>query len=186
MVDRGLRLHCTVCAEQLQHARLGQFCTNFGYLCIATLSRRCRRDEPSWLGLAAGRYNPPRTRRVWGQDSQRQWLEAGMPRTSRGRRPASSQKKRSQRRGPRALAPTHPSAAAQYGAAEAVGAVPSAPAARAAAPSAVLRRQAAPIPRRRFAETVADYSYVVGDLRRIGILASALVVLLVGLSFLIR
>jgi hypothetical protein len=43
-----------------------------------------------------------------------------------------------------------------------------------------------PIARRGFAETIADYQYVAGDLRRIGILAGVLVVVLIILSFVIR
>jgi hypothetical protein len=49
-----------------------------------------------------------------------------------------------------------------------------------------LRRPANVAPRRRFAESISDYSYVAGDLRRIGLFAGSLVVLLVVLSFVIR
>jgi hypothetical protein len=35
-------------------------------------------------------------------------------------------------------------------------------------------------------DSIADYAYVAGDLRRIGIVAGGLVVLLVALSFVIR
>lgn len=48
-------------------------------------------------------------------------------------------------------------------------------------------RRAQPIAlRRRFADSIADYRYVVSDLRRIGMVAGSLVVLLVVLSFVIR
>jgi hypothetical protein len=47
-------------------------------------------------------------------------------------------------------------------------------------------RRVSPTPqvRRGFAESIADYQYVKGDLRRIGILAGGLVVFLIVLSFL--
>ena len=44
----------------------------------------------------------------------------------------------------------------------------------------------APVARRRFSESVTEYAYVAGDLRRIGVLAGSLVVLLAALSFIIR
>jgi hypothetical protein len=46
------------------------------------------------------------------------------------------------------------------------------------------RRNAAPA--RTFSQSIASYSYVVSDLRRIGVLAGSLVVLLVALSFVVR
>jgi hypothetical protein len=42
------------------------------------------------------------------------------------------------------------------------------------------------MPRRSFSQSIADYSYVAGDLRRIGVLAGSLVGLLVALSFFVR
>ena len=78
----------------------------------------------------------------------------------------------------------------------AVGAVPGVttagagyapPAPRAAAAATVARRPGGPQqPRRSFSQSIADYTYVGGDLRRIGLLAGSLVVLLVALSFFIR
>jgi len=53
-------------------------------------------------------------------------------------------------------------------------------------PTAAAARRGAPVIRRRFAESATDYAYVAGDLRRIGILAGSLVVLLAALSFIIR
>jgi len=53
-------------------------------------------------------------------------------------------------------------------------------------PSGPLRRPAPGQPRRTFSQSIADYSYVAGDLQRIGLLAGGLVVLLVGLSFFVR
>lgn len=53
-------------------------------------------------------------------------------------------------------------------------------------PVAIRRASAPAVARRRFSDSVADYWYVAGDLRRIGILAGGLVVLLVGLSFIVR
>jgi len=54
------------------------------------------------------------------------------------------------------------------------------------APTTAAARRSAPAIRRRFSESVTDYAYVAGDLRRIGILAGSLVVLLAALSFVIR
>jgi hypothetical protein len=66
--------------------------------------------------------------------------------------------------------------------------VPISPPVRRPTPSAMagVGRRATPAPqvRRGFAESVADYQYVKGDLRRIGMLAGGLVVLLIVLSFL--
>jgi hypothetical protein len=73
-----------------------------------------------------------------------------------------------------------------------VGVVATAPVAHAAPASpstlrpAPLRRAANVAPRRRFSDSIADYAYVAGDLRRIGMFAGGLVVLLVALSFIIR
>jgi len=53
-------------------------------------------------------------------------------------------------------------------------------------PTTAAARRSAPAIRRRFGESVTDYAYVAGDLRRIGILAGSLVVLLAALSFIIR
>jgi len=54
-------------------------------------------------------------------------------------------------------------------------------------PTGTVRRPGAPgQPRRSFSQSIADYSYVAGDLRRIGLLAGGLVVLLVALSFFVR
>ncbi len=51
----------------------------------------------------------------------------------------------------------------------------------------IARRPASmPEPRRRIRDSIADYAYVQADLRRIGIFASSLVVLLVALSFIVR
>lgn len=62
---------------------------------------------------------------------------------------------------------------------------PAAP--RPAAPAYAPRRPAGQQqPRRSFSQSIADYSYVAGDLQRIGLLAGGLVVLLVALSFFVR
>jgi hypothetical protein len=67
--------------------------------------------------------------------------------------------------------------------------MPASPSVRRAAPSVVAggRRRAAPHVQVRhgFAESIADYKYVAGDLRRIGVLAGSLVVLLIVLSFVV-
>jgi hypothetical protein len=48
------------------------------------------------------------------------------------------------------------------------------------------RAALAAVPRRRFSESIAEYAYVAGDLKRIGALAFALVVLLILLSFVVH
>jgi hypothetical protein len=67
--------------------------------------------------------------------------------------------------------------------------VPASATVRRPAPSVVAggRRRAAPHVQVRhgFADSIADYRYVAGDLRRIGILAGSLVVLLIVLSFVV-
>lgn len=54
------------------------------------------------------------------------------------------------------------------------------------APTTTAARRGVPAIRHRFSESVTDYAYVAGDLRRIGILAGSLVVLLAALSFILR
>ncbi|MPZ13263.1 MAG: hypothetical protein GEU73_02350 [Chloroflexi bacterium] len=56
---------------------------------------------------------------------------------------------------------------------------------RSPAPTA-RRAGTATLPRRRFTDNAAEYAYVASDLRRIGVLAASLVVLLLALSFVIR
>lgn len=111
-----------------------------------------------------------------------------MPKASRGRRPASNPKRRTPR--PPQQRPVSEGAngvlTADAGVVERpVRAVQPTP--RAASTILANRRAAtAAASRRGFAESVADYRYVVGDLRRIGILSGGLVVLLIILSFVIR
>jgi len=64
------------------------------------------------------------------------------------------------------------------------GYAPAAP--RPMAPTTTARRPGSPGQRRSFSQSIADYSYVAGDLRRIALLAGILVVLLVALSFFVR
>jgi len=106
-----------------------------------------------------------------------------LPKGGRGRGPAKA-KKRAHRPELRQFAPA------------AVGAVPgvtsgtapaaAAPVRPAAASAYAPRRPGLQLTRRTFSQAIADYSYVAGDLRRIGLLAGSLVALLVVLSFVIR
>jgi hypothetical protein len=64
--------------------------------------------------------------------------------------------------------------------------VRTAPANSAPVEPASLRRPASVAPRRRYAESISDYSYVAGDLKRIGLFAGSLVLLLVVLYFIVR
>jgi hypothetical protein len=74
---------------------------------------------------------------------------------------------------------------------ESPGAVAAAPVARqplrsAPATQSSFRRTAPIRSRPRFAESIADYAYVPGDLRQIAIFTGVLIVLLVVLSFLVH
>lgn len=108
-----------------------------------------------------------------------------MPKASRGRKPAANPKKKARRQGFRQVAVAAPRPGSP-GPETAAFRVPAAapPAATSAAWSR--RSVASGAARRRFTDSIADYWYVAGDLRRIGLLAGSLVVLLVGLSFVIR
>jgi hypothetical protein len=55
-----------------------------------------------------------------------------------------------------------------------------------AAPTPAAARRGAAAGRRSYGPAIADYSYVPGDLRRIGILAGSLILALIALSFVIR
>ena len=104
-----------------------------------------------------------------------------MPKGGRGRGPAKA-KKRAHRPELRQFAP------AAVGAVPGVtsGTAPAAPVRAATAPAYAPRRPGLQLTRRTFSQAIADYSYVAGDLRRIGLLAGSLVALLVVLSFVIR
>jgi len=113
-----------------------------------------------------------------------------LPKTTRGRRPAPNPKKRTQHH------ITRPSPLDDTGAASLASTTgvaepspsgrPTAPPARPAATGTSLRRMPHATPRRRFIDSVAEYAYVGSDLRRIGMVAGGLVILLVALSFVIR
>ena len=110
-----------------------------------------------------------------------------MPKASRGRRPAPNPKRRT----PRPGRPIPVGAAAngvmtaEEGVVERPMPAPMPVRRPPASAMAGVGRRAAPVAqvRRGFAESAADYQYVKGDLRRIGMLASGLVVLLIVLSF---
>jgi hypothetical protein len=110
-----------------------------------------------------------------------------VPKAPRGRRPAPNPKKRTQRpvSRPVAVAPTDGQESVNGASATAVAPRPVRPARPSWTPAA-RRAGIAAVPRRRFSESVADYAYVPQDLRRIGLLVGGLLVLMVGLSFVIR
>ena len=109
-----------------------------------------------------------------------------MPKATRGRRPAPNPKRHVPKQATREITPgvaslARPEATSFTG--SSVVASASRPATR---PSfSVTRRGVPAIQRKRFADSIADYGYVPQDLRRIGIYAGGLVVLLVGLSILL-
>lgn len=78
-----------------------------------------------------------------------------------------------------------PESANGGGAATAVAPAPARPA-RSNWPPPARRASAPAVPRRSFNESIADYAYVGADLRRIGALFGALVVLMVVLALVLR
>ena len=112
----------------------------------------------------------------------------GMPKASRGRRPAPNPKKRAQRFAPRpATAATGASAIADEQQVPEVAEANRALRPVMASSGTMVRRSSVSAPiRRRLAETVSDYTYVKHDLRTIAVIASVLVAALVVLSLVIR
>jgi hypothetical protein len=123
-----------------------------------------------------------------------------MPRTTRAVAQRLGTKQKSRRRSPR-QAPETPASVerildevAPTGDASAGGVLPTPPPAVRSAPGSLPRRttmgtargvgRAAPT-RRRYADYASEYAYVWGDLRRIGLVAGALLLLLIVLSFFI-
>jgi hypothetical protein len=107
-----------------------------------------------------------------------------LPKTTRGRRPAPNPKKRPQRPLTRTTAVAAPPIPGIMGEGGAVATTPAPrPMPVAAAPA---RRVPHAAPRRRFADSISDYAYVPGDLRRIGLWALSLIALLVILSLFVR
>ena len=108
-----------------------------------------------------------------------------MPKAGRGGRGPAKAKKRAHHHELRQFAPT--AVGTVPGVAETTAQAMLTPARPVAGLGYTPRRPAGPqLPRRTFSQSIADYSYVVGDLRRIGLLAGGLVALLVALSFVIR
>ena len=106
-----------------------------------------------------------------------------MPKASRGHKPAANSKKKARRPGFQPVAVASPRPGSETATLRAPAGAPS----MAAAAAPWTRRSiGAGAARRRFSDSIADYWYVASDLRRIGLLAGSLVVLLVGLSFVIR
>jgi|SRR5579871_6537643 len=117
------------------------------------------------------------------------YSEGAVPKGTHGRRPAPNPKRRPQR------LTANPSPASSAAVAEREDdrqqvldrPAPARPMPSAPRASASVRRGAvAAVPRRRFSESIGDYAYVAGDLRRIALLALSLVVVLVALSFVVH
>jgi len=106
-----------------------------------------------------------------------------LPKAGRGRGPMKA-KKRAHRPELRSFAPAADGAVP--GVTGSAGNTAASPVRPAAVAGVAPRRAGAQLARRTFSQTIADYSYVAGDLRRIGLLAGGLVALLVVLSFVFR